>query len=103
MEKTFTRDVPHQLGREEARRRVADGLPRLVEMLPGGNANHRWTGDTMFLDYGAFGQSASAQLEVLDDRVRVSITVRGLLAAMGDRLADLFGRGTRQLLDHKRT
>ena len=102
MEKTFEQDVPHRLGRDAARQRLAEGLPRLLEMMPGGEARHHWVGDTMFLDYSAFGQSAAAELEVFEDRVRVKVTVTGLLAAMGDKLARLFGKGTRDLLEDKR-
>ncbi|MGB3722251.1 MAG: polyhydroxyalkanoic acid system family protein, partial [Pacificimonas sp.] len=81
-EQTFTEDVPHQLGREAAKQRIGEGLPKLLAMLPGGKAVHHWTGDTMFLDYRALGQSASAQLEIMDDRVRVTVTLTGILAAM---------------------
>ncbi|MHB9878610.1 polyhydroxyalkanoic acid system family protein [Pacificimonas sp. ICDLI1SI03] len=100
-EQTFSEEVPHSLGREEARRRMADGLPQLLEMLPGGKAEHHWAGDTMFLSYSALGQSADAQLEVFDDKVRVSVRLTGLLAAMGDKISRLMGRGTRELLEDK--
>lgn len=102
MEKSFTQTVSHSLGREKARQQLDEGLPQLLDLLPGGRSQHHWTGDTMFLEYAALGQSASAQLEVFEDNVVITITVRGFLAAMGDRLAELFGRGTRQLLEHKK-
>jgi hypothetical protein len=102
MEKTFHHDVAHDLGREAARQRMEEGLPQLLAMLPGGAARHHWTGDTMFLDYEAFGQRASAQLEVFDDRVSVTVTVGGVLAAMGEGLAKLFGKGTQQMLADRR-
>jgi hypothetical protein len=91
------------LGREEAKRKLGEGLPDLLNMMPGGDSQHRWDGDTMFLDYSALGQSASAVLDVREDHVLVSITVRGFLAAMGDKLAALFGRGTKDLLEDKRS
>lgn len=101
MEKSFTQTVAHSLGREKARRQLDEGLPQLLALLPGGRTEHRWSGDTMFLDYSALGQSATAELTVFDESVVVTITVRGVLAAMGDRIATLFGRGTRQLLEDR--
>lgn len=101
MAETFTEDVPHSLGREAAKQRIGEGLPKLLEMLPGGKAAHHWTGDTMFLDYRALGQSAAAEIEIMDDRVRVTVTLTGILAAMGAKVASLMGRGTRELLDDK--
>lgn len=100
-EQSFTEDVPHSLGRAEAKRRIGEGLPKLLQMLPGGKAQHHWTGDTMFLDYRALGQSAAAQIEILDDRVRVTVRLTGILAAMGAKVAQLMGRGTRELLEDK--
>lgn len=102
MEKTFQQDVPHKLGKIEAKRRMEEGLPRLLSMLPGGRADHRWEGDAMLMDYAALGQSASARMEVLEDRVLVTITLGGMLAAMGDKIAGMLGRGTRDMLEDKR-
>ena len=102
MEKTFQQDVPHKLGKTEAKRRMEDGLPKLLSMLPGGRADHHWEGDAMLMDYAALGQSASARMEVLEDRVLVTITLGGMLAAMGDKIAGMLGRGTRDMLEDKR-
>lgn len=102
MEKQFSQDVPHSLGREEAKRRMDEGLPKLLAMLPGGRVQHRWTGDTMFLEVSALGQDVDAAMEVLDDRVHLDVRMRGLLAAMGDKIAGLFRRGTAEMLEDKR-
>ncbi|MBZ6379104.1 MULTISPECIES: polyhydroxyalkanoic acid system family protein [Pacificimonas] len=101
MERTFTQSVRHGLGREEAKRKLEEGLPNLLGLLPGGESRHQWDGDTMLLDYSALGQSASARLQVDDAEVVVTITVRGVLAAMGDKLSQMFGRGTKALLEDK--
>jgi hypothetical protein len=103
MEKTFQQEVPHTLGKVEAKRRMDDGLPKLLSMLPGGRADHPWDGDAMLMDYAALGQSASARMEVLEDRVLVTIALGGMLAAMGEKIAGMLGRGTREMLDDKRT
>ncbi|MBV7256395.1 polyhydroxyalkanoic acid system family protein [Pacificimonas sp. WHA3] len=101
MEETFTEEIAHTLGRQEARRRISDSLPGYLEMLPGGKAHHHWTGDTMFLNYSALGQTADAQLEVMDDRIRVTVRLTGLLAAMGSKISAMLGRGAKELLEDK--
>ncbi|MGB7405451.1 MAG: polyhydroxyalkanoic acid system family protein [Pacificimonas sp.] len=101
MEKTFTQEVAHGTTREEAKEKLQTRLPELLEMLPGGEVEDHWVGDTMLLDYRALGQQASAQLQVLDDRVVVSVTVSGFLAAMGDKIGGILGRGTKTLLEDK--
>ena len=101
-EHSFTETVPHRLGKEAARERLEAGLPKLLQMLPGGNVRHHWTGDTMFLDVRALGQGCQAAIEVFDDHVRLDVTLSGLLATMGSKLSALFRRGTSELLEDKR-
>lgn len=102
-EHSFSQDVAHDLGRAEAKRRMAEGLPSLLAMLPGGDVEHHWIEDTMFLRVDALGQGVDARIEVLDTHVHLDVRLRGLLAAMGEKMSGLLGRGTRTLLEDKRT
>ena len=41
-------DLPHKLGRDEAKRRIGGGFGRLAEFVPGGAiTEHRWEGDVL--------------------------------------------------------
>jgi len=63
-------DIPHRLGRAEARQKLENKLGHIAAALPGGSLNsHHWEGDTLFLDIAVLGQRIASELEVLDDRV----------------------------------
>lgn len=77
-------DVPHNLGREEARRRMEAGIGKLAKSLPGGGeVSHSWpTPDRMALDISVMGQSIPTTLDVEDDLIRVSLKLPMMLAMM---------------------
>ena len=54
--------IPHQLGREEATRRLKGGLSRAAASVPVLTVDEeRWEGDQMFFRVRALGQAASGQ------------------------------------------
>jgi hypothetical protein len=61
---TIPFDVPHSLGRDEARARIQAGLPKLAEHIPGGGTvSDHWTGtDALTLTIIAMGQSVEAKI-----------------------------------------
>jgi hypothetical protein len=72
--------IPHQLGREEASRRLRSGLARAASSVPVLNVDEeRWEGDRLNFRVRALGQSASGKLDVADDHVRVEVTLPWLL------------------------
>ncbi|MGZ8282474.1 MAG: polyhydroxyalkanoic acid system family protein [Allosphingosinicella sp.] len=92
-------DLPHQLGAEEAKRRIDGGIGRLKDFIPGGSAEVRsaWTGDRLGLQVAAMGQEVNAQLDVQETYVRVDLLLppelgffRGIIeAGLRHRGADL--------------
>lgn len=73
-------DLPHQLGRDEARRRIDTNVDKLERHIPGGaEVSSRWDGDTMRLDIGAMGQTIAAALDVGEAKVTVRIDLPGML------------------------
>ena len=47
MQRPIDVNLPHKLGKEEARRRLASNIGSLERHIPGGAAvDHRWSGDT---------------------------------------------------------
>ena len=57
MSRPINVDLPHKLGRDEARRRIAGNIDQLAGHIPGGTAEvkSRWAGDTLHLDVGGDG------------------------------------------------
>ena len=77
----ITVNLPHQLGRAEARRRIEDGFAKIVNAVPGsdGNCSQRWDGDRLVFGITAMGQSVSGVITVLDAVVTMEIQLPGLL------------------------
>jgi hypothetical protein len=72
--------IPHRLGREEARRRLKDGLTRAAANVPVLKVDEeRWDGDRMIFRVRALGQAAAGHVDVEDDHVRVEVTLPWLL------------------------
>lgn len=83
MSNPITVDIPHQIGKAAARARLEGGVGRLGEHIPGGAAvRHSWDGDTMRLEVQAMGQAIRSELVVLEDKVRATIDLPGLLGLM---------------------
>jgi putative polyhydroxyalkanoate system protein len=69
-------DVPHKLGAEEARRRIANGTGSLVRHLPAGaTAQPRWNGDQLEMEVSALGQEIRTRLDIQDTVVRVELVL----------------------------
>jgi hypothetical protein len=95
--------IPHRLGREEAKRRLQAGL---------GNAQSSfgqlfavdeatWSGDTVNFRVRSLGQAAHGRIDVLDDNVRVEVTLPWLLAKMAERLVPAIRKEGTLLLEKK--
>jgi hypothetical protein len=72
--------IPHQLGRDEARRRLQAGLTRAAAHVPVLKVDEeRWEENRMIFRVRALGQAASGHLDVADDHVRLEVTLPWLL------------------------
>lgn len=96
-------DLPHKLGRTEARRRIADNIHKLGSMIPGGAAvTHEWQGDRLDLAVAAMGQSVDVRIEVEEALVRCHIQLPGLLGMMAKPIeAMLRSKGSELLLEDR--
>ncbi|WP_020173950.1 polyhydroxyalkanoic acid system family protein [Methyloferula stellata] len=88
MPKTISISLPHDLGTEEAKRRVQDQLERLrkeyVDKV--GQSQVNWAGDQAKVDVSALGQAASATIDVLPDTLRIEVELPWVLAALSTRV-----------------
>lgn len=92
------------MGRDEARRRIADNVHKLGEHIPGGASDVKsaWNGDTLSLQVTAMGQTVDANVEVLESVVRCQMTLPGILALFARPIeAILNAKGSDLLLDDK--
>lgn len=105
MQQPIDVDLPHKLGREEARRRIAGNFHKLRDHIPGG-ASHieeRWSGDRLNLTIHAMGQAAEAVIDVEDTKVHCRIQLPGMLSLFSAPIeAMLKAKGGDLLLEDKR-
>jgi len=97
-------DLPHKLGKEEARRRIAGNVHKLKDHIPGGaDVQSAWTGDQLRLDIGAMGQSVSAAIDVMEDKVHLQVLLPGMLGMFSGLIqAALQKKGSVLLEDHSK-
>jgi Putative polyhydroxyalkanoic acid system protein (PHA_gran_rgn) len=95
-------DVPHRLGKEEAHRRIAGGIHKLEEHIPGGAVvRSAWTGDRLALDIASMGQDVRAEIDVRDDLVRVGLILPPALAFFTRPIEAALRRGGAAMLEDK--
>ena len=97
-------DLPHNLGKDEARRRIANNVHKLTEHIPGGaHVQSGWTGDQLNLDVQAMGQSVNATVDVQDTKVRLRVLLPPMLGMFSGMIqAALQKKGDVLLEDHSK-
>jgi hypothetical protein len=95
--------IPHSLGREEAARRLKNGLSRAASSVPVLKVDEeRWDGYHMFFRVRALGQAASGHIDVGDDNVRLEVMLPWLLQRFA-QMAQVVIRDRGKLLLTKRS
>lgn len=96
-------DLPHRLGAQEAKRRIADNIGSLTGHLPAGaQVSSAWEGDRLRLDVAAMGQKVEAAIDVEESLVRVAVLLPPALAFFGKAVEAGLRRGAPALLEDKR-
>jgi len=104
MPKPVTLTLPHELGADEAKRRIADGFGRMIRQLPGGammQLSESWSGDRMSFTAKALGQTVSGYVDVRPAEVVLEVVLPELLAAIADNFRGKI-KSAGQLLLQKR-
>lgn len=103
MNEPVTVTVSHRLGRAEAVRRLEEGLARsqghLGPMIR--IEDPQWEGDRLRFRMSALGQSASANIDVLDDLLRIEVALPWLLARAAKHLLPAMRDEATKLLEKK--
>ena len=96
-------DLPHRLGKEGAHRRIAGGVGRIADHIPGGaQAESSWEGDRLNLRVTAMGQSVTAHIDVMETIVRVEILLPAALSFFAGPVAAMLRKKGTELLEDKR-
>ena len=103
MSDSVTVIVGHRLGRVEASRRLKEGLARTQGHLGGMIAveQETWQGDTLRFRMRALGQTAAGSIEVLEDALRIEVSLPWLLAKAAKRLLPILRKEATRLLEKK--
>jgi len=102
MSKAVTVVIPHELGREEARRRVEAGFGDLSKHLGGlGAVTKSWVDDRMSFSFATMGQAISGAIDVADRSVRLEVILPTLLALMAGRVQSRLQSEGQLLLEKK--
>ncbi len=96
-------NIPHQLGRAEARRRIETGFAKLVDTMPGGatTSSQRWDGDRLAFNVVAMGQTIAGVIDVLDAVVTMEIELPGVLGMIASGLKGQLQKAGQLLLTKK--
>jgi putative polyhydroxyalkanoate system protein len=80
--------LPHNLGAQEAKRRIVERLDHLrrdyIDKLAYSEVN--WNGDTADLRVVAFGQTVTGKISVMSDSLRIEVELPWILAALTGKI-----------------
>ena len=95
--------VPHKLGREEAKRRIAANIGRLHGHIPGGAAvTSSWVGDRLDLGITVLGQTVDASITVEEAQAKVHVELAGMMGMLAAPIAAAIKAKAPELLQDKR-
>ena len=95
--------IPHRLGKDEALRRIKDGLGRATSEFAWllSLEEEVWTGDRLNFRVGALGQRASGTIDVYEAGVRLEVTLPWLLARFAHAAQRVIGQRGHLMLEKK--
>ena len=96
-------NLPHRLGAEEAKRRIAGGMDKLAQHIPGGAAEVKssWAGDRLNLLVKAMGQEVDSHIDVQETNVRVEVVLPAFLAMFANQIGGFLTKRGGELLEDK--
>ena len=103
MSQPITVDLPHNLGAQEAKRRMQNGIHKLKDHIPGGaSVQSNWSGDRLNLKVAAMGQEVDARLDVLESRIHLEVQLPPMLSFLAGPIEKVLRRQGSELLEDKR-
>jgi putative polyhydroxyalkanoate system protein len=101
----LTLSIPHQLGRAEAKRRIAEQAAQLQSQHGGmlERLEQRWEGDTLHFLVAAVGQSVSGTASITEQTVNLEIALPWMLAMLAGTVKKQIEQQGRNLLGHQKS
>ena len=103
MSKPLIVSIPHDLGKQEATRRLQTGMGQVRSQF--GDTltllEDRWTGDHMDFRVGAMGQTVSGSIDVSEDNVRLEVQLPWILSIFAEKAKALIQRQGTLMLEKK--
>lgn len=100
MSNAITVTVPHNLGVEAAKARIAEQLTRMqrdyVDKI--GHSEVAWAGDVATIRVATLGQTATAQIAVMNDLLRIDVQLPWILSALSGKVQELVSRNANDAL-----
>ena len=103
MSKPVVVSFPHNLGKDEAVRRLKSGIGRVVQGMGDKVAmlDETWTGDHLDFHLKVLGQAASGTVDVAEDHVRMEVQLPWVLALMAEKAKSMMEQRGKLLLEKK--
>ena len=106
MARPVTVNIPHNLGLDEARRRIDEGFGRMQQQITGGvvgvvSFQQRWEGDRLHFEGGGLGQKLTGRIDVRADSVQIQLDLPEILAALADHISGRLKTEGQKLLEKK--
>jgi hypothetical protein len=93
-------DIPHKLGKEGARARLASGVGKIASMIPGGGAvQERWDGDSLHFTLSALGQTVASRLDLHETHVHAEVDLPPMLALFAGKIREKLSKDGPRLLE----
>jgi hypothetical protein len=96
-------NIPHRLGKDEALRRIKDGLGRAKSEFSAllTIENESWNDDCLTFSASALAQRASGTITVYESAVRLEVTLPWLLARFAHAIQRVAGHKGQLMLEKK--
>jgi hypothetical protein len=103
MSKPLVVSIPHQLGRQEAVRRIKSGLASVRTNYSSFFTiqEESWNGDRVDFNISAMGQSVVGSIEVANDHVRLEVILPWLLTKIAQRFTGAIRKEGALMLEKK--
>jgi len=94
-------DIPHNLGKEEAKRRLQSGFGNVRSNLAGNFMvlKDAWSGDHLDFQANLLGQTTKGKVDVADNHVRLEVELPMVLAMLAEKAKALVKRQGQLMLE----
>ncbi|HVG82475.1 MAG TPA: polyhydroxyalkanoic acid system family protein [Methylomirabilota bacterium] len=101
MPKPLVMTISHELGKEEAKRRLQNGVGQMRAQLAPltSSLDHQWMDDRLSFHMVALGQRIAGHIDVLEEAVRVELQLPGVLGWLGEKIGRRIQRQASLMLD----